>query len=210
MNKSRAGEFAIIFIVLSMIYMGFSYFVLDRNSNTAYDMYLDGEYYFRAEAYTKSTGDWWEFTDVDHNDPRYMICASNGVKIYAYDLNGRYCTVYHDGDILHDYPIANLEFRSDEEKDIFYGHKVYTLEEYEARVEALPEDSPVLGDPDMKNGESHSAKQEIFITIVVGYSAILGLLYVFTRSKGVFYNGVLVIWTTLVFIWDILSFFILF
>lgn len=208
MSKSKVSEFAIIFIVISMLYMGFTYAFLDRNSNSSYDGYLSGKYYFRAHALTNKSEEVQLDAPFDPTDQKDMLMYSTGVNIYVYDLHGRYCTVYYDGQIIHDYPVSNLKFDSDEEKDIFYGNKVYTLEEYEARLEGLEEDSPVLSSPDMKNGKSHSSRQEILILTAFFISAVLGFFY-FLGDK-VFKRPILVIWTVSVAVCDVISFFFLF
>lgn len=208
MAKIDKKAFAILFIAATVLRIAVYLFMPWVKGPDAYDKYLSGEYYFRAEALTIATADPLD-TSVDVSDPKAFLSLQNGVKVYAYDPQGDYCTVISGDNVIRDYPISSLRFATDEDMKIFYGTLKYSREEYEKRIKQLSKDSPVLSDPAMLDKDQSGGPGSLFLFSVLGSCVVMAFLLFITRGRDGAVNVLIPVWTILCIIWNIISVFVL-
>ena len=178
MNKFKYACIGFIFIstVVSLISL-FSQIDPYRES---YEKYEAGEYYFLAHAKTTEPTDpnLIYNTNLDMTDSRNMLLLQTNADVYAYNLQGGYCTVVHDGNTYRDFPVNRLNYVSPEDYSILQG-KTYTYEEYCDRLEQVRdgiESEEVLSDPKMLGT---AKKDNVFTYVQLILNVFIGAGYIF-------------------------------
>ena len=216
-NKSIYTIFVIGLIVQAVLYL----FSVVGDTPSTYDKYVSGEYYFVARAKTtQGAADSWMYdSDIDTSDPKNKLLLSSGWEVVAYHPHGPYCTVeFYELEmtdskqnttaetktVVTDFPINRLTFISQEDIDVFNG-KVYTQEEYDARI------AEIAADPSQKDAFSTERmipkKADILYPIViVSSSIIMGFLFFVFREDEMLSEIILTIWVLLSIFYDIVTF----
>ncbi|MCR5592635.1 MAG: hypothetical protein K6F79_02640 [Saccharofermentans sp.] len=181
MNKFKYACIGFIFIstVMSLI----SLFSQVDPYRESYEKYEAGEYYFLAHAKTTEPTDpnLIYNTNLDMTDSRNMLLLQTNADVYAYNLQGSYCTVVHDGNTYRDFPVNRLNYVSPEDYSVLQG-KTYTYEEYCDRLEQVRdgiESEEILSDPKML-GASERTDVFAYVQLILNVIAVVG--YFFERN----------------------------
>lgn len=213
MKKSTLFKVFIAGMVLHIFVNVFAS-IMQKSSNT-YEKYLSGEYYFRALAVTTAPQDpsLTLNTDLDYSDPKNLLLVNSGWEVAAYDPHGPYCTVEYGGDVIEDFPINRLRFLSQEDRDVFNG-KVYTEEEFNARIKAISEDL----DPSKKNALStermlssgkNSSIGTLLLALMMTTVIPAGIMFIL-RDNEYLSGMIAIVWVVLCVVYDAILFHTLF
>ena len=195
----------LIIIVACLIYSVSDYFAAMRRS---YNMYVEGEYYFRYEATIVNqhmNDDWWatpEAQNTDYSDPKNMLLRTPNETVYAAGPHDGVCTVYYGDNVIEDFPVSVLKFEGDD-AEYFKGSKTYTYDEYIAQLRAIikaKDEKHRLSSKAMYTFEHYKFFMIGFVCLdaVFGFSLILlyraelydrfNLLMFFTALYGIFFD----------------------
>ena len=172
----------LIIIVACLIYSVSDYFAAMRQS---YNMYVEGEYYFRYEATIvnqHTNDDWWatpEAQNTDYSDPKNMLLRTTNVTVYAAGPHDGVCTVCYGDNVIEDFPVSVLKFEGDD-AEYFKGSKTYTYDEYISQVRSIvkaKEEKHRLSDKAMCSFEQYKFFMIGFVCIDAVFGFILILLY---------------------------------
>ncbi len=172
----------LIIIVACLIYSVSDYFAAMRRS---YNMYVEGEYYFRYEATIvnqHTNDDWWatpEAQNTDYSDPKNMLLRTTNVTVYAAGPHDGVCTVCYGDNVIEDFPVSVLKFEGDD-AEYFKGSKTYTYDEYISQVRSIvkaKEEKHRLSDKAMCSFEQYKFFMIGFVCIDAVFGFILILLY---------------------------------
>ena len=195
----------LIIIVACLIYSVSDYFAAMRRS---YNMYVEGEYYFRYEATIvnrHTNDDWWatpEAQNTDYSDPKNMLLRTTNETVYAAGPHNGVCTVFYGDKVIEDFPVSVLKF-ADGDADYFKGSKLYSYDEYIAQLRAIikaKDEKHRLSSKAMYTFEHYKFFMIGFVCLdaVFGFSLILlyraelydrfNLLMFFTALYGIFFD----------------------
>ena len=195
----------LIIIVACLIYSVSDYFAAMRRS---YNMYVEGEYYFRYEATIVNqhmNDDWWatpEAQNTDYSDPKNMLLRTTNETVYAVHPHDGVCTVYYGSNVIEDFPVSVLKFEGDD-ADYFKGSKLYSYDEYIAQLRAIikaKDEKHRLSSKAMYAFEHYKFFMIGFVCIDAVFGVILILLYraelydrfnllmFFTALYGIFFD----------------------
>ena len=195
----------LIIIVACLIYSVSDYFAAMRQS---YNMYVEGEYYFRYEATIVNqhmNDDWWatpEAQNTDYSDPKNMLLRTTNETVYAVGPHNGVCTVCYGDNVIEDFPISVLKFEGDD-AEYFKGSKTYTYDEYIAQLRAIikaKDEKHRLSSKAMYTFEHYKFFMIGFVCLdaVFGFCLILlyraelydrfNLLMFFTALYGIFFD----------------------
>ena len=172
----------LIIIVACLIYSVSDYFAAMRQS---YNMYVEGEYYFKYEATIVNqhmNDDWWatpEAQNTDYSDPKNMLLRTTNVTVYAAGPHDGVCTVCYGDNVIEDFPVSVLKFEGDD-AEYFKGSKTYTYDEYISQVRSIvkaKEEKHRLSDKAMCSFEQYKFFMIGFVCIDAVFGFILILLY---------------------------------
>ena len=172
----------LIIIVACLIYSVSDYFAAMRRS---YNMYVEGEYYFKYEATIVNqhmNDDWWatpEAQNTDYSDPKNMLLRTTNGTVYAAGPHNGVCTVCYGDNVIEDFPVSVLKF-ADGDADYFKGSKTYTYDEYISQVRSIvkaKEEKHRLSDKAMCSFEQYKFFMIGFVCIDAVFGFILILLY---------------------------------
>ncbi|MBR1797070.1 MAG: hypothetical protein IJ757_03530 [Clostridiales bacterium] len=205
-------KFAVIaFIVVTLLQI-LTFFRIQGND--AYDAYLSGKYYFLAHATTvkeELTNDnALRLASLDYSNPRNLLMV-NEWDVYAYGPHGGYCTVVYGEDVITNFPVSRLRFRSELERRIFDDTEKLTREEYDEYVRILADrnDVSAVSDPKMLKESVLSTGRTQFLLIVIIFSVVMAVVLYFVREDTDVFNLCLIIWAGLCILWDVISYYII-
>lgn len=179
--KKRSYIYLII-IVACLIYSVSDYFAAMHRS---YNMYVEGEYYFRYEATIVNqhmNDDWWatpEAQNTDYSDPKNMLLRTTNETVYAVHPHNGVCTVFYGDKVIEDFPVSVLKFEGDD-AEYFKGSKTYTYDEYISQVRSVvkaKEEDHRLSSKAMCSFEQYKFFMIGFVCIDAVFGFILILLY---------------------------------
>lgn len=172
----------LIIIVACLIYSVSDYFAAMRRS---YNMYVEGEYYFKYEATIvnqHTNDDWWatpEAQNTDYSDPKNMLLRTTNETVYAVHSHDGVCTVFYGDKVIKDFPVSVLKF-ADGDAEYFKGSKTYTYDEYISQVRSVvkaKEEDNRLSSKAMCSFEQYKLFMIGFVCIDAVFGVILILLY---------------------------------
>ena len=172
----------LIIIVACLIYSVSDYFAAMHRS---YNMYVEGEYYFRYEATIVNqhmNDDWWatpEAQNTDYSDPKNMLLRTTNETVYAVHPHNGVCTVFYGDKVIEDFPVSVLKFEGDD-AEYFKGSKTYTYDEYISQVRSVvkaKEEDHRLSSKAMCSFEQYKFFMIGFVCIDAVFGFILILLY---------------------------------
>ena len=178
----RRSYIYLIIIVACLIYSVSDYFAAMRRS---YNMYVEGEYYFKYEATIvnqHTNDDWWatpEAQNTDYSDPKNMLLRTTNETVYAAGPHNGVCTVYYGDKVIEDFPVSVLKFEGDD-AEYFKGSKTYTYDEYISQVRSVviaKEEDHRLNSKEMCSFEQYKFFMIGFICLDAVFGFILILLY---------------------------------
>ncbi|MBP5179694.1 MAG: hypothetical protein J6127_00185 [Clostridiales bacterium] len=186
------------FILVSTLISAAALFGRQDPYRDSYEKYLSGDCYFLAGARTTEPTDpnLIYNTNLDLSDPRNMLLLQTNAHVYAYDINGPYCTVIYDGTTITNFPVNRLIFETTEDYSLISGGKPLTYEEYRARIEAVENNElsdQVLSDKSMipKKVDHTFVWAQIIFNVVVA----AGMFFVKDGLDKMVIDIVLVFWT---------------